>query len=161
MRFRLQGGFHETLSAEGHLTAKRVHRPQRMILKKGDIWLHDPRIFHRGAPNNGDHTTPNLLITYRSTASPSPIRGLFGRQLTEQEMSALPTLGLSDKVHPTCFPLIATKMATRDANPSKSTCKRLLTMISALLNLAQGLRMVDHATKPLPPRRKLVQGARL
>ena len=40
-------------------------KPQRMVLKKGDIWLHDPRIFHRGAPNSGDHTTPNLLMTYR------------------------------------------------------------------------------------------------
>ena len=99
LRSCFQGGFHETMSEEGHLTAERVHKPQRMVLKKGDIWLHDPRIFHRGAPNNGDHTTPNLLLTYRSKASPSPIRGLFGRQLTESEISTISTLGLSEKVH--------------------------------------------------------------
>ena len=91
-----------------------------MVLSKGDIWLHDPRIFHRGAPNNGDHTTPNLLLTYRSKASPSPIRGLFGRQLTEQEMSVLPTLGLSDKVRAAHFPFIVR------LHPRSST--RLLTM---------------------------------
>lgn len=98
LHMRFQGGFHEIMSEDGHLTSERTHKPQRMVLKKGDIWLHDPRIFHRGAPNNGDHTTPNLLLTYRSKTSPSPIRGLFGRQLTEHEMRALPTLGLSDKV---------------------------------------------------------------
>ena len=46
----------------------------------------DPRIFHRGTPNRGDHSTPNLLLTYRSKASPSPIRGFFGRQLEPEEI---------------------------------------------------------------------------
>lgn len=140
------------MSAEGHLTAERVHKPQRMVLSKGDIWLHDPRIFHRGAPNNGDHTTPNLLLTYRSKASPSPIRGLFGRQLTEQEMSVLPTLGLSDKVS------AARSCSLRDCTHVQNQKRPRADIEYAGL---QGLRMIDHATKPLPPRRKLVPGARL
>ena len=110
-----QGSFHDIMSSEGHLTTERVHRPQRMALKKGDIWLHDPRIFHRGAPNNGDDTTPNLLLTYRSEASPSPIRGLFGRQLTENEMATLPNLGLSDKVR--AFPCAARSQRSTFAPP--------------------------------------------
>ena len=48
--------------------------------------MQDPRIFHRGTPNRGDHSTPNLLLTYRSKASPSPIRGFFGRQLEPEEI---------------------------------------------------------------------------
>ena len=116
----IEGTFHEVLSAKGLLTTERVHRPQRMALKKGDIWLHDPRIFHRGAPNHSEDTTPNLLLTYRSKASPSPFRGLFGRQLTPAEIEhGMPTL--SEKA----------------------------------------AAMVAHAVGPLPPRRKLVAGARL
>ncbi len=142
------------MSAAGHLTPERVHKPQRMVLNKGDIWLHDPRIFHRGAPNNSDHTTPNLLMTYRSKASPSPIRGLFGRQFTEHEMNVLPTLGLSDKVHPAHFSLIAMRDRTHVQIQTQPLANDDYVG-------SQGLRMIDHATKSLPPRRKLVPGARL
>jgi hypothetical protein len=94
----IDGRFHEVLSADGLLTKERVHRPRRMVLKKGDIWLHDPRIFHRGTPNHSQNATYNLLLTYRSQASPSPIRGFFGRQLTAGELARTPADTLSTEV---------------------------------------------------------------
>jgi hypothetical protein len=35
----IEGDFHKVMSEAGHLTTERVHKPQRMVLKKGDIWL--------------------------------------------------------------------------------------------------------------------------
>ena len=46
---------------------------------------------------DGDHPTPNLLLTYRSKASPSPIRGLFGRALTSEEIDMMPELSEKGK----------------------------------------------------------------
>eukprot|EP01045_Picozoa_sp_COSAG04_P040644 COSAG04_NODE_11974_length_677_cov_1.337370_2_plen_72_part_00 len=39
-RLLIDGTFHETLSSAGLLTQAREHRPQRMEMKKGDVWLH-------------------------------------------------------------------------------------------------------------------------
>jgi hypothetical protein len=37
---------------------------QRLNLKKGDLWIQDPRTLHRGTPNRSDYPRPELVIAY-------------------------------------------------------------------------------------------------
>ncbi len=37
---------------------------RRLNLKKGTLWIQDPRTLHRGTPNRSDHVRPELVICY-------------------------------------------------------------------------------------------------
>ena len=37
---------------------------RRLNLKKGALWIQDPRTLHRGTPNRADHARPELVICY-------------------------------------------------------------------------------------------------
>ena len=37
---------------------------RRLNLKKGTLWIQDPRTLHRGTPNRSDHPRPELVICY-------------------------------------------------------------------------------------------------
>jgi hypothetical protein len=37
---------------------------RRLDLKKGTLWIQDPRTLHRGTPNHSDHPRPELVICY-------------------------------------------------------------------------------------------------
>jgi ectoine hydroxylase-related dioxygenase (phytanoyl-CoA dioxygenase family) len=37
---------------------------RRLNLKRGTMWVQDPRALHRGTPNRSDHTRPELCICY-------------------------------------------------------------------------------------------------
>ena len=37
---------------------------RRLNLKKGTLWIQDPRTLHRGTPNRADHVRPELVICY-------------------------------------------------------------------------------------------------
>lgn len=37
---------------------------RRLNLKKGTLWIQDPRTLHRGTPNHSDHPRPELVIFY-------------------------------------------------------------------------------------------------
>ena len=37
---------------------------RRLNLRKGTLWIQDPRTLHRGTPNRSDHTRPELVICY-------------------------------------------------------------------------------------------------
>ena len=37
---------------------------RRLNLKKGTLWIQDPRTLHRGTPNRSDHARPELVICY-------------------------------------------------------------------------------------------------
>ena len=39
-------------------------RPRRLNLKKGSVWMQDPRPLHRGTPNRSDHARPELCLVY-------------------------------------------------------------------------------------------------
>jgi hypothetical protein len=54
--------------------------------------LEPSRVYRCADGADDNHPTPNLLLTYRSKASPSPIRGLFGRALSPEEIGMMPEL---------------------------------------------------------------------
>ena len=37
---------------------------RRLNLKKGALWIQDPRTLHRGTPNRADHPRPELVLCY-------------------------------------------------------------------------------------------------
>ncbi len=37
---------------------------RRLNMKKGTLWIQDPRTLHRGTPNRSDHPRPELVICY-------------------------------------------------------------------------------------------------
>ncbi len=37
---------------------------QRLNLKKGTLWIQDPRTLHRGTPNRSDHARPELVLCF-------------------------------------------------------------------------------------------------
>lgn len=37
---------------------------RRLDLKKGSLWIQDPRTLHRGTPNRSDHPRPELVLCY-------------------------------------------------------------------------------------------------
>ena len=39
-----------------------AYRPQRLNLKRGDLWIHDGRAFHRGTPNLTDDHRDELCM---------------------------------------------------------------------------------------------------
>ena len=97
-RMLMEGRFHDQVQC--------AYPAMRLTLKKGDAWIQDPRIFHRGTPNisappvdtsmptgpggaSSRGFRPELQISYRSHESPSPFRGLFGRELTPEEQAGL------------------------------------------------------------------------
>lgn len=53
----LQGRYNDVLEAGDF-------RPRRLNLKKGSIWMQDPRPLHRGTPNRSDHARPELCLVY-------------------------------------------------------------------------------------------------
>ena len=53
----LQGCYNDVLEAGDF-------RPRRLNLKKGSVWMQDPRPLHRGTPNRSDHARPELCLVY-------------------------------------------------------------------------------------------------
>jgi hypothetical protein len=88
----LDGTFHDIVKMEqGHVQPL---TPMHHVLKKGDAWIQDPRIFHRGTANHSEEPRPEFQISYRSKKSPSPYRGLFvnngfARPFTPRELAGL------------------------------------------------------------------------
>lgn len=54
-----EGKYNDILTQPGFATNTR-----RLNLKRGTIWVQDPRAFHRGTPNTSDHARPELVICY-------------------------------------------------------------------------------------------------
>ena len=93
-RLLLDGRFHDVVKQEQPHVAPFLQQPMRHTLKKGDVWLQDPRIFHRGTANVTDAPRPEMQISYRHKSSPSPYRGLFvnngyARHFTPGELAGL------------------------------------------------------------------------
>jgi ectoine hydroxylase-related dioxygenase (phytanoyl-CoA dioxygenase family) len=42
----------------------KLSKPQRVLLPKGSLLIRDPRMWHRGTPNNSDHIRPILALSY-------------------------------------------------------------------------------------------------
>ena len=40
------------------------YHPVRLNLKKGSLWVQDPRNFHRGTPNRSDHPRDELCMAF-------------------------------------------------------------------------------------------------
>lgn len=58
---------------------------RRLNLKKGALWIQDPRTLHRGTPNRADHARPELVICYSL-----PWYGQMGAiQMTQTEYASL------------------------------------------------------------------------
>ena len=54
----LEDRYDEVLTTGDFPTARRLN------LKKGTLWVQDPRTLHRGTPNHADHPRPELVICY-------------------------------------------------------------------------------------------------
>ena len=54
----LENCYDEVLTKGDFPTASRLN------LKKGTLWIQDPRTLHRGTPNRSDHVRPELVICY-------------------------------------------------------------------------------------------------
>ena len=54
----LENCYDEVLTKGDFPTARRLN------LKKGTLWIQDPRTLHRGTPNRADHVRPELVICY-------------------------------------------------------------------------------------------------
>ena len=54
----LENRYDEVLTTGDFPTARRLN------LKKGTLWVQDPRTLHRGTPNRADHPRPELVICY-------------------------------------------------------------------------------------------------
>ncbi len=54
----LEARYNEILEA-GNFPSK-----HRLNMKKGTLWIQDPRPLHRGTPNRSDHPRPELVICY-------------------------------------------------------------------------------------------------
>jgi ectoine hydroxylase-related dioxygenase (phytanoyl-CoA dioxygenase family) len=42
----------------------KLSKPYRVLLPKGSLLIRDPRMWHRGTPNNSDHIRPILALSY-------------------------------------------------------------------------------------------------
>ncbi|MBM3280489.1 MAG: phytanoyl-CoA dioxygenase family protein [Candidatus Handelsmanbacteria bacterium] len=54
----LEGRYDEFLR-QGHFPST-----HRLNLKKGTLWIQDPRTLHRGTPNRSDHARPELVLCF-------------------------------------------------------------------------------------------------
>ena len=54
----LQSRYNDIIEASDNFTKRRLN------LKKGDLWIQDPRALHRGTPNRSDYPRPELVICY-------------------------------------------------------------------------------------------------
>ena len=54
----LENCYDEVLTKGDFPTARRLN------LKKGTLWVQDPRTLHRGTPNRADHARPEFVICY-------------------------------------------------------------------------------------------------
>ncbi|MAE63140.1 MAG: hypothetical protein CMJ18_02605 [Phycisphaeraceae bacterium] len=54
-----EGKYNDMLTQPGfHLN------PRRVNMKRGTVWMQDPRTIHRGTPNTSDHARPELCICF-------------------------------------------------------------------------------------------------
>jgi hypothetical protein len=97
-RLLLDGDFHGVVAQEQPQVA--AGTPMHHVLKKGDVWIQDPRIFHRGTANMSDSPRPEFQISYRSKKSPSPYRGLFVRRLPSALFDTQLNLSVALGVYP-------------------------------------------------------------
>jgi len=54
----MESRYDEIIEAGGDFTKRRLN------MKKGDLWIQDPRTLHRGTPNRSDYPRPELVICY-------------------------------------------------------------------------------------------------
>ena len=78
-----EGKYNDMLTKEGvDVNARRLN------MKKGTVWIQDPRTIHRGTPNTADHPRPELCVCYSlpwvRLRSPVEIHRECFEQLTER-----------------------------------------------------------------------------
>jgi ectoine hydroxylase-related dioxygenase (phytanoyl-CoA dioxygenase family) len=78
-----EGKYKDILTQEGFDV-----NPRRLNMKKGTVWMQDPRTIHRGTPNTADHPRPELCVCYclpwLKLRSPVEIHKECFEQLTER-----------------------------------------------------------------------------
>jgi len=58
-----RGKWYDNIFGEGPDRKGRYY-PVRLNVKRGSVWLCDPRVFHRGTPNVSDHSRDELSMGF-------------------------------------------------------------------------------------------------
>ena len=74
------------------IEAGRFPSKMRLNLKRGSVWMADPRLIHRGTPNRSDHTRIELGLDYTQTWFGGRERGAVP-ELTQAQFEALSERG--------------------------------------------------------------------
>lgn len=88
------GGTHHFLDSVNIAALAPTMVSQRLTMKAGGILLRDPRVWHRGTPNRGSRSRPNIALVYtapwyRFPQKPPTLRKADFEALNEQDKTLL------------------------------------------------------------------------
>jgi ectoine hydroxylase-related dioxygenase (phytanoyl-CoA dioxygenase family) len=101
----IDGSFSDAMISAGLLPDEREYTPTRMVLNKGDIWLHDPRIFHRGTPNSKTIVAFSISVSPIHAMRPTALLPIAVHSRTNWNRLvciAVPMVQTTTTLHPIC-----------------------------------------------------------